>query len=562
MLLDTHPLLTTLRAHSKASRLTFDAGPHPIAALPQQAVDAEMFTAAEMRAILEQLYGVSLASLETLVPVPRALALRTPDACRERVLLPYAIDDWVLRVVMADPWDFDTIAALEMETGLRVAPEVALKSEIESAIRRVYESTEQLSQAIGALISDAGATADAQIDVADLEDPNAPVVRLVRYLLQQGMALGASDIHLEPYPNHSSLRYRIDGVLQAYDGPPRTLHDAVIARIKVLSNLDVTETRIPQDGRLTFRQGDRAAEFRVSTMPFAAGEGVVLRILDKSNLVLDIRKLGFPTEELDLFEKAVASPNGIILVSGPTGSGKSTTLYAALKDIATSDRKVITVEDPVEYKMVGVCQSTVRPDIGYTFATGLRSILRHDPDVVMIGEMRDQESAEIAVRAALTGHLVLSTIHTNDALSVVTRLLDMGVASYLVTATLRLALAQRLVRRLCTACRVAVTVSRTDIEAVMFNARLRATLPEQVTVYRASGCAACRDLGFRGRTAVYEVLDTRALFSEMRDRSLSPSEMREAALRVGLRTLRTSGVAKVLEGETSLEEIVKITEDF
>jgi len=562
VLLDTHPLLTTLRAHPAMSRVSLEPGPYPLAALPQQAVDAGLVTADEMRSLLETLYGLPQVALDTIEPAPKALGLRTADACRERAMLPYDIDGWVLRVAMADPWDLDTIAALEMETGLRVAPAVALKSEIEQAVRRAYESTEQLSQAIGALISDVGQQAGGPVAAAAVEDPDAPVVRLVRYLLQQGMALGASDIHLEPYPNHSSLRYRIDGVLHAYDGPPRAMHDAIIARVKVLSNLDVTETRVPQDGRLTFRHGDRVAEFRVSTMPFAAGEGVVLRILDKSNVVLDIRKLGFPADLLGLFEKAVASPNGMVLVSGPTGSGKSTTLYAALKEIATTDRKVITVEDPVEYKMVGVCQSAVRPDIGYSFATGLRSILRHDPDVVMIGEMRDKESAEIAVRAALTGHLVLSTIHTNDALSVVTRLLDMGLASYLVSATLRLALAQRLVRRLCVSCRVATTVTRAEIEAVMFDPRLRATLPEQVTVYRAGGCGACRNLGYRGRTAVYEILDTRALFDEIRDRPPSLVEMREAALRTGLRTLRTSGVVKVLEGETSLEEIIKITEDF
>ena len=562
MLLARHDLFTSLRREPAVARVELPQSATPLADLPQQAVDQGLMAAPEMRALLERFYGVPAVNLDTVEPQPEALACGTADSCRERLMVPLSLESGVLAVALADPWDIDLITALEMECGFSVSPRLALKAEVLGAIRRWYESSDQMRRAISAIVSERVHDGDLAVEGSSMEDPNAPVVKLVRYILQQGLALGASDIHLEPYPNQSVLRYRIDGVLHPYEGPPRDMHDAAIARLKVLANLDVTETRVPQDGRITFRQSDRAVEFRVSSMPFSGGEGMVLRILDKSNVVVDIRSLGFPVDLLGLFEKAVESPNGLLLVSGPTGSGKSTTLYAALKDIATSDRKVITVEDPVEYKMVGVCQSAIRPDIGYTFATGLRSILRHDPDVVMVGEMRDRESADIAVRAALTGHLVLSTIHTNDAISVITRLVDMGVAPFLVSATLRLAIAQRLVRKLCVTCKSSKTMAKRDLARLLHDEQVTAQLPDPVTVGVAVGCPACKNLGYRGRTAVYEVLDARALFDSLRDPAMGTPELREAARAIGLRTLRTNGILKVLDGETSLEEVLKITEGY
>lgn len=555
-----HDLLTFLHRQPDLARIGLPQTATPLADLPQSMVDQGLMAAPDMRAMLERFYGVPAISLDAFEPQPEALAASTVEACREKIMVPLSLEGGVFTVALADPWDIDLLTALEMESGLTVSPRLALKTEVLDAVRRWYESSDQLQRAISALVSDRAIDGEIVLEGAAMEDPNAPVVKLVRYFLQQGLALGASDIHLEPYPTHSALRYRVDGVLHPYDGPPRDMHDAVIARLKVLANLDVTETRVPQDGRITFRQGNRTVEFRVSTMPFAGGEGVVLRILDKSNVVVDIRSLGFPVDLLPLFEKAVESPNGLILVSGPTGSGKSTTLYAALKDIATSDRKVITVEDPVEYKMVGVCQSAVRPDIGYTFATGLRSILRHDPDVVMIGEMRDQESADIAVRAALTGHLVLSTIHTNDAISVITRLVDMDVAHFLVSATLRLAIAQRLVRKLCSYCKSTKMVAKAELTRVLRDEQVAAQFPDSLTIGVAVGCPACKNLGYRGRTAIYEVLDARALFDSLRDPAVSPREMREAARAIGLRTLRTNGILKMIDGDTSLEEVLKTTE--
>lgn len=560
---ESHPLVR----HLRLARLV---GTHEVPPLPDVNVDLPELLVSQgitphddvLRA-LETFYGVPALPLLEVQPDAEALALLTAEACRQLHALPLLMTEPRLMVAMADPWDLDIVARLEFKSGRRVCPVVALKSDILEAIAAFYESSEQLGRAIQNLVrvQERAATrrdAEASGD-AEMEWKNAPVVKLVDYILRQGLTLSASDIHLEPCSDHCKLRYRIDGVLHPYKGPPPSAYPEVVSRIKVMANLDAAETRTPQDGRLTFVDGARHVEFRVSTLPLVHGEGVCLRILDRSGVHLDLKQLGFPDALLPVYQKAINSPHGLIIVSGPTGSGKSTTLYAALSTIATDDRKVITVEDPVEYRTDTACQSPVRSEVGYTFATGLRAILRHDPDVIMIGEMRDQESAEIAIRAALTGHLVLSTIHTNDSVSAVTRLVDMGVPYYLVSATMRLVMSQRLVRLLCPGCKAPRAVSREVLVDVGASARqLELANP---MVYEPRGCDLCNQIGYLGRRALFEVLDASTLFAHLKERNPSLAELHEAARAIGLITLRSWGIERALHGDTSLEEVMKVTAD-
>lgn len=560
---ESHPLVR----HLRLARLM---GTHEVPPVPDIAVDLpEMLVSQgvaphdEVLRALEAFHGVPALPLHDIEPDPEAMALLTPEACRQLHALPLLMAGPHLMVALADPWDLDVHAMLEFKSGRQVCPVVALKSDILEAVGAFYESTEQLGRAIQNLVRvqerEASRHSAEAADDSDVEWKNAPVVKLVDYILRQGLTLSASDIHLEPASDHCKLRYRIDGVLHPHKGPPPSAYPEVVSRIKVMASLDAAETRIPQDGRLTFVEGARRVEFRVATLPLVHGEGVCLRILDRSGVKLDLEKLGFPDSLLPLYRNAINSPHGLVIVSGPTGSGKSTTLYAALATIATEDRKVITVEDPVEYRTDTACQSPVRTEVGYTFASGLRAILRHDPDVVMIGEMRDQESAEIAIRAALTGHLVLSTLHTNDSVSVVTRLVDMGVPHYLVSATLRLVMSQRLVRLLCPSCKAAHLVSREVLADMGATARQLET--REPVVYEPRGCDHCNHIGYLGRTALFEVLDASTLFATLKDRNPSLAELQEAARAIGLGTLRTWGIERALRGDTSLEEVLKGTAD-
>ena len=398
-------------------------------------------------------------------------------------------------------------------------------------------------------------TADENEDEEDLsvDVEDAPVIQLVNLIVSEAIKAGASDIHLEPYEKMLRLRYRIDGVLQEMTPPPKKFQNAIISRIKILSDLDIAEKRLPQDGRFKVKINNRKIDFRVSTCPVVHGEKVVIRILDQGNLMLNLEDLGFDPPVLKEFNTNILKPWGMILITGPTGSGKSTTLYSALSTINDTSKNINTIEDPVEYQLKGINQVQAKPEIGLTFATGLRSFLRQDPDIIMVGEIRDLETAEIAVRAALTGHLVLSTLHTNSAPATINRLTDMGVEPFLVTASMIMVVAQRLVRRICYNCKEEYTPTA---EAL---APLEIEPQEDTVLYRGAGCNICRGTGYKGRLALYEIMTLKDSLREAVLEGASTSKINKAAIEAGMITLRKAGITKVFQGKTTLEEVISLT---
>ncbi|MEW5728383.1 MAG: type II secretion system ATPase GspE [Pseudomonadota bacterium] len=473
---------------------------------------------------------------------------------KSALVVPVAEDGEVVVVAVADPTDPFPLDALNHALERPVRAVLATASDIEAAIDRLYGG--KGGKPVEDVAADS-AVADEE-DVARLRDlaAEAPVIRLVNALIARAVDARASDIHIEPAEGQLAVRYRIDGVLRDVDSPPRRLQSAIISRIKIMARLNIAERRLPQDGRIKLSVRGKDVDLRISTLPSIHGESVVMRILDKGALPLELEALGFSGKPLDDFHALLARPNSVLLVTGPTGSGKTTTLYAALRHIASRENKIITVEDPVEYQVPGVTQIMVQSQIGLSFGQILRSILRHDPDVIMVGEIRDVETAEIAVQAALTGHLVLSTLHTNSAAATITRLLDMGVADYLITSTLAGVVAQRLVRRLCPNCRqsyepMAELVRQTGLDR----------LDERPRLYRAVGCASCGGSGYLGRTTLFEVL---VLGEEVRRlilRHAEAAEIQTAAVAAGMRTMYEDGLAKVLSGLTSLDEVLRVTRE-
>jgi general secretion pathway protein E len=464
---------------------------------------------------------------------------------RQHLLFPLSVDDGTLRLAMADPLDFETRAAVRACTGLRVQPALAGEAELRDALDRYYEEAAK----------EAEAAAEGGPDQEDLEHlrdmaSEAPVIRLVNTMIAQAVERRASDIHLEPFEKEFRIRFRVDGVLFNQEAPPREMKAAIISRLKLMAKLNIAERRLPQDGRIKLKTLGREVDLRVSTLPTLYGESVVMRLLDRSaGDFYDLRRLGFDDRMLARMEHFTSLPHGIFLVTGPTGSGKSTTLYSALKRINLPDRKIITIEDPVEYQMDGINQIHVNPQIGLTFAAGLRHIVRQDPDVIMVGEIRDRETADIAIRAALTGHLVFSTLHTNDAPSAITRLTDMGVENYLITSSVVAVLAQRLVRLICPACRVPAGERLTPAG-------------ETVPVFRGAGCEACGGTGYRGRMGIFELME---LNDELRQRIMrneDASLLTECARRYGMRSLREDGWEKVRRGVTTPEEVTRVTQEF
>jgi len=490
-------------------------------------------------------------------PVDEALA---PEFLRSAKAVPVALDGDAdtVRVAMADPLDAYTRDALAMALGRPVRPVVGTPADIDAAIQRLYgDGSGRMAQIVDDYAPDEEAEAD---DIQQLRDlaSEAPVIRLVNRVIGKALELRASDIHIEPFESRLAVRYRVDGVLRDGEAPPVRSTAAVISRIKVLAKLNIAERRLPQDGRIKLRIEGREIDMRISTVPTMHGESVVMRILDKGSVPLDFETLGFTGPTRAALDRMLAQPHGIILVTGPTGSGKTTTLYAALSALNTPDRKILTVEDPVEYQLEGVNQIQVRPHIGLTFANALRSILRQDPDVIMVGEMRDLETARIAVQAALTGHKVFSTLHTNDAASSVTRLLDMGVEDYLVTSTVTGVIAQRLVRTLCQACREPFRA----LPELAAELRLPALCGEDAPVlYRARGCAQCEHSGFRGRTSILEVMVMdEALGREVLSHA-DATRLRRVAREAGSASMREDGLRKALAGVTTVEEVERATRE-
>ena len=462
-----------------------------------------------------------------------------------------------LAIAMANPLDGYAIEAVRFAVGRPVLVSVAYPAELEAAQQRLYgEGKSQIREIFeetrGRSDDNLGDDVDRLKDIAS----DAPVVRLVNLLINRAVELRASDIHIEPMENELRVRYRVDGVLQPVESPPQRLAAAIVSRVKIMAKLNIAERRLAQDGRIGLAVRGRDIDFRVSTVPTVYGESVVLRILDREHLDLDFRRLGFEPDLVERFRGLLAQPHGIVLVTGPTGSGKTTTLYTALTELSTPDRKVLTIEDPVEYQLAGVNQVQVKPQIGLTFAGALRSFLRQDPDIMMVGEIRDLETAEIAVQAALTGHLILSTLHTNDAASAVTRLLDMGVEDYLLTSTINGVAAQRLVRTLCPTCREPYRPLPELIERLGLT-HLGVSGP--LLLHRAVGCESCNHTGYRGRSAIVEVLNVDDRIRQAILKNTDAGAIERLACEAGMQTMYAHGLRKALSGVTTIEDVMRVT---
>jgi type IV pilus assembly protein PilB len=508
---------------------------------------------------LSKQYGVPAINLKDFDIDPEIIKLVPKDVAQKHLVIPVNRAGPSLIVAMCDPSNIYAVDDLKFLTGYNIEPVVASEPTIRDAIERYYAEKGPSLDEIVSEVADDVELADDNDDLGNLEEltkaaDDAPVIKLVNLILKDAISKGASDIHVEPYEKDFRVRFRIDGVLYEVMRPPMKLRNAITSRLKIMAQLDISERRLPQDGRIKIKmQGGKEMDFRVSVCPTLFGEKIVLRLLDKTNLQLDMTKLGFEPEPLKWFREAIDRPYGMVLVTGPTGSGKTTTLYSALASLNDPGVNLSTAEDPVEFNFSGINQVQMHEDIGLNFAAALRSFLRQDPDIIMIGEIRDFETAEIAVKAALTGHLVLSTLHTNDAPGTVSRLLNMGIEPFLVTASLNLILAQRLARKLCQAC-------KKPVENVEEQALVDAGIPPDkvgsFTLYEKNGCRECNDRGYRGRVAIYEVMPFWDGLKELVINGASTAELKQESIRLGMQTLRMAALNKVMTGMTSLEEAV------
>ena len=508
-------------------------------------VDMGLIALRDVLAALSDQLDVPLVTVDGAPPAAPEMEGMSHRFLRQCRVFPIALADRVLTIAMADPLDFETIAAVRTFSGLEIRTALASEQEILDAIDKHYGEGDRQTFVEG--------TGDeATADLEHLRDmaSEAPVIRLVNAMIADAIEKRASDIHIEPFEKEFRVRFRVDGVLFAQETPPRELKAAIISRLKLMAKLNIAERRLPQDGRIKIKILGREVDLRVSTLPTLYGESVVMRLLDRSTGdFYDLRRLGFDDHMLARMEHFTGLPHGIFLVTGPTGSGKSTTLYSALKRINLPDKKIITIEDPVEYQMDGINQIHVNPQIGLTFASGLRHIVRQDPDVIMVGEIRDRETADIAIRAALTGHLVFSTLHTNDAPSAITRLTEMGVENYLITSSLVAVLAQRLVRVICKFCK------RPDGVALSPEG-------EAIEVFRGDGCADCNGRGFTSRMGIFEMMDVNPEIRKMIMANEDASVLTRAARRNGMRNLREDGWRMIHAGVTTVEEVMRVTQEF
>jgi type IV pilus assembly protein PilB len=486
---------------------------------------------------------------ESIQPeIPRLIS---ESLARRHMLIPISREGKQLTVAMVDPLNLYAIDDVNIATGLQVKPALALRSHIESAIDRYY-GKESAEKAVEDFTREIGIEQINEIEENILSEiNNAPVVRLVDSIIQHAVRARASDIHIEPFEKNIRIRFRIDGELQEIMTSSKTTHSAIVTRIKIIGRMDIAEKRIPQDGRVELQVDNKDVDLRISVLPTVYGEKIVIRLLDRSSTIMTKTQLGFSETNIRMFDKLIQSPNGIILVTGPTGSGKTTTLYAVLQELNKINRNIITVEDPVEYRLDGVNQVSVNVKAGLTFANGLRSILRQDPDIIMIGEIRDAETAEISVRAAITGPLVLSTMHTNDSASTVSRLVDMGIEPYLVSSSVVGVVAQRLVKKICSNCKVEYEPLSSEKDLL--------NKPDLDVLYKGEGCSLCNNTGYRGRTAIHEVMLMTREIREMVDRRASIDAIRAASAKYGTITLRDSCSQLVWEGITTTDEMLKVT---
>ncbi|WP_353567849.1 GspE/PulE family protein [Haloferula sargassicola] len=506
--------------------------------------DTEL-TESTVAAVLAQNAGLEVVNLDGVTISPEVNSAIPDDiACRYRAV-PVADDGVYLSVAVADPFDFETMDSLPQVLGREVLFVVANHSQIASFLKQFYGAKDKHD-----MLDVAGAPG------AEGEDSDAPIIKLVQNLLSEAMRMRASDIHIEPLETSVRIRYRVDGRLAEVDNHPKKLLPAIIARLKVMSgSMSIAEKRLPQDGRIQLKVGGKEIDLRVSSVPSNHGESIVMRILDKSALVLGLPELGFFSDDQATFEELIGLPDGIILVTGPTGSGKTTTLYTCLNVINRPDRKIITVEDPVEYELPGINQVMVKADVGMTFAAALRAMLRQAPNIIMIGEIRDAETANIAINAALTGHLVLSTLHTNDAPSAVARLADIGIKRFLIASAVRAILAQRLTRKLCPACKAPAQLT----EKQMRSLNLDPSRLGDATIMGPVGCEKCRGGGYKGRMGIFELFQVDDEVRHLINENMASAQLRKRARELGMRTMREDGIRKVLAGLTSAEEVLHVT---
>jgi type IV pilus assembly protein PilB len=518
----------------------------------------------EITKVLARQYRMPAVDLSGFQVDSKIVRLIPAEMAVKNVVLPLKREGRTLTVAMADPTDIGLLEDLKFITRYDLFPVIAGEFTLRALIEKHYDLASAEQEQLTSILRDMEEMDESDVEVlADEEDDaatqaqidDAPVVKLINGLLTDAVRRGASDIHIEPFEHEIRIRYRIDGALVEIMKPPMKMKAALTSRIKILSQLNIAERRVPQDGRLKLKMGNRVIDFRVSTLPVLFGEKIVLRILDKGNLTLDLQKFGFePKAEADLM-KAILNPYGMVLVTGPTGSGKTTTLYSALSRINTTEVNIMTAEDPVEYNLMGINQVLVRPEIGMTFAAALKAFLRQDPNIIMVGEIRDLETGGIAIKAALTGHLVLSTLHTNDAPSTITRMIDMGVEAFNVASAVNLVVAQRLVRRICKDCKAPVTY--TDEELVSLGTDLESV--RHIPFMKGKGCDTCGGLGYKGRAGLYEVMAMSPELRRMILRGASVAELRDQAVAEGMLTLRMDGIVKIRKGVTTLEEVVKET---
>ena len=521
----------------------------------------------EVAATLGKQLNVPFITLSQYEIDPEVLESIPVDLVEKYKIVPVDKTGDTLTIALSDPSNIYLLDELKLLTHCQIIPVISFESDIKEAIQKYYPQASggDFEEALKDITDeDVGEAEQEAVDLSTEEDldeeedlsaaaDDAPVVQLVNLMISEALKMRASDIHVEPFEKSLRLRYRIDGVLQEMAPPPKKFQNAIISRIKILSNLDIAEKRLPQDGRFKAKIQNKSVDFRVSSCPTAYGEKIVIRLLDQSNLQVRLTDLGFEATTLKKFEAEIRKPWGMVLVTGPTGSGKSTTLYSALSTINDPSKNIMTIEDPVEYQLGGINQVHARPDIGLSFAAGLRSFLRQDPDIIMVGEIRDLDTAEIAIKAALTGHLVLSTLHTNDAPSAINRLTNMGVEPFLVTASLNMIVAQRLVRRICNECKEEFTPSRELLESIGIEPR------DGDAFHQGAGCGSCNGTGYKGRVALYEVL---VVTDELRDiiiRGTPSNVLKQAAMEAGMATLRKAGINKILEGRTTISEVLSAT---
>ena len=540
----------------EAARSTID---RPGVSVVDVLVDTDVIPELDILGALADQFGMDMVSLREQ-DVPRSVLDVMPvDVARRYRVVPVYTNGDTVTVAVSDPLDFDTLDSLRYILKCNVEGVVTTRSEIKVALDRYYavEATvdTMLDQMTDGTVEVSVAGSDELAADGEPDDSDAPIIKLVYLVILEAYRNRASDVHLEPMERRFRVRYRIDGVLHEVDSPPKRLQSAIISRVKIMSGMKISEKRIPQDGRIQVTILGRELDLRVSTVPTGHGESIVMRILDKQNLALGLPKLGFFSDDQRTFERLIALSDGIILVTGPTGSGKTTTLYACLDEINRPDRKIITVEDPVEYQMSGVNQVQIRPDVGLTFGTALRSILRQAPNIVMIGEIRDRETANIATEASLTGHLVFSTLHTNDAPSAIPRLLDIGVKAFLVASSVRGVMAQRLVRCICEQCKE--EHSATDAELRLLGPAAQQMAETQV--YKGRGCNKCNLTGYIGRKGIFEIFLVTDEIQKMIFRKVGAVELRARAREMGMRTLREDGLRKVAAGITTVEEVLRVT---